>query len=75
MRWEVLSGIRRTTTPTTSVQSPAVAAVAQSESAATAKQFQKEAGSAEFGCSAPGWPLFVGALASTSEGGLSWAPD
>jgi hypothetical protein len=64
-----------TTTPTTSVQSPAVAAVAQAESAATAKEYQKEAGSADFGCNAPGWPLFIGAVASTSDGGLSWTPD
>ena len=64
-----------TTTPTTSVQSPAVAAVAQAESAATAKEFQEEAGSPQFGCSFPGWPLIIGALASTSDGGLSWTPD
>jgi hypothetical protein len=64
-----------TTTPTTSVQSPAVAAVAQAESAATAKEFQKEAGSPQVGCSAPGWPLIIGALASTNNGGLSWTPD
>jgi photosystem II stability/assembly factor-like uncharacterized protein len=64
-----------TTTPTTSVQSPAVAAVAQAESAATAKEFQEEAGSPQYGCSFPGWPLIIGALASTSDGGLSWTPD
>ena len=64
-----------TTTPTTSVQSPAVAAVAQAESAATAKEFQKEAGLPQVGCSAPGWPLIIGALASTNNGGLSWTPD
>ncbi len=64
-----------TTTPTTSVQSPAVAAVAQAESAATAKEFQKDAGSAQFGCSAPGWPLIISALASTNDGGLTWTPD
>jgi hypothetical protein len=64
-----------TTTPTTSVQSPAVAAVAQAESAATAKEIQKETGSPQFGCSAPGWPLFIGAVASTNNGGLSWTPD
>src|ERR1700677_861316 len=64
-----------TTTPTTSVQSPAVAAVARAESAATAKEVQKEAGSPQVGCSAPGWQLFIGALASTNNGGLSWTPD
>ena len=64
-----------TTTPTTSVQSPAVVAVAQAGSAAIAKEFQKEAGSPQFGCSAPGWPLIIGALASTNNGGLSWTPD
>ena len=72
---ESFPGLGVTTTPTTSVQSPAVAAVAQAESAATAKQFQKEAGSAQVGCSAPGWPIVIGALASTSDGGLSWTPD
>jgi photosystem II stability/assembly factor-like uncharacterized protein len=72
---ESFPGLGATTTPTTSVQSPAVAAVAQAESAATAKEIQKEAGSARVGCRAPGWPIIIGALASTSDGGLSWTPD
>ena len=72
---ESLPELPATTTPTTSVQSPAVAAVAQAQSAATAKEFQKEAGSAQVGCRAPGWPLIIGALASTTDGGLSWTPD
>jgi hypothetical protein len=68
-------GVGATTTPTTSAQSPAVAAVAQAESTATQQEVQKEAGSGQVSCRAPGWPLFIGALASTSDGGLSWTPD
>jgi hypothetical protein len=72
---ESFPGLGATTTPTTSVQSPSVAALAQAESAATAKEIQKEAGSPQVGCTAPGWPLIIGAVASTTDGGLSWTPD
>ena len=75
MRWEILSGFGGDDHADHKCAEPRSRSGCTIRSAATAKQFQKEAGSAEFGCSAPGWPLFVGALASTSDGGLSWAPD
>lgn len=68
-------GLGSTTTPTTSAETPAVAAVAQAESAAVEQEVQKEAASGQVSCRAPGWPLFVSALASTSNAGLSWTPD
>jgi photosystem II stability/assembly factor-like uncharacterized protein len=67
-------GAGSTTTPT-SPQSPAVAAVAQTESQAMSRQLLKDAGSKEFFCGHPGQPTFIGALASTRDGGLSWTPD
>jgi photosystem II stability/assembly factor-like uncharacterized protein len=60
----------------TDPQIPAVAAIAREESEAASHEVLKQAASGKsFSCGAPGQPFFVGALASTQDGGLTWTPD
>ncbi len=59
-----------------SPQSPAVQGIAQAESLAASIENLKGAGSGDgFSCNSTGQPTFIGAIASTQDGGLSWTPD
>ncbi len=59
-----------------SPQSPAVQAIAQAESLAASNENLKGAGSGGgFSCGPVGQPTYIGAIASTQDGGLSWTPD
>jgi hypothetical protein len=57
-------------------QSPAVKEISDEESQADAQMAQKEAETNEgFSCHSSGQQDLVGAIASTTDGGLSWTPD
>jgi hypothetical protein len=60
----------------TSPQSPAVAAIANAESEAASREALKVAASGEeLTCGRPTQQDFVGVLASTHDGGVTWTPD
>ena len=61
-----------TTTPTTTVQSPAVQSISQVESRAAAEAAQSTTNS--FTCN-PGDQSIISDVASTDDGGLTWTPD
>lgn len=61
-------------TSTTTPPSPAVHAIAQAESTIASAANQKEDGAEGFSCSSSSTTL-IGDIASTVDGGHSWAPD
>jgi hypothetical protein len=56
-------------------QSPAVQAISQAESRTAMANTLKEAESGNLACAGEGQTYWTGDIASTEDGGLSWAPD